>query len=97
MTPHRKWFTTYRTLTPPTPVTLGDDSTVQATGIGTVTLHAKVAGKIHEFILSNVLFIPDFRITLISVKRLASAGLSTFFPGTTSHCIVYQGKQQVMT
>ena len=97
MTPHRKWFTTYRTLTPPTPVTLGDDSTVQATGIGTVTLHAKVAGKIHEFILSNVLFIPDFRITLISVKRLASAGLSTFFPGNTSHCIVYQGKQQVMT
>ncbi|KAG6327233.1 hypothetical protein ID866_11856 [Astraeus odoratus] len=51
----------------------------------------------HELILSNVLFIPDFQITLISVNHLAKAGLSTYFPRNSNTCSVYQGKRQILT
>ena len=54
-------------------------------------------GATNKFILSNVLFVPDFRITLISVNKLAKAGLSTFFPENTTTCTIYQGKTLVMT
>ena len=35
---NQTWFTMYRPLSPPSPVTLGDNSSVEATGIGTITL-----------------------------------------------------------
>ena len=94
---NRTWFTMYCPLSPPSPVTLGDNSSVEATGIGTVTPRTRVGGATNEFILSNVLFVPDFQITLISVNKLAKAGLSTFFPGNTTTCTIYQGKTPVMT
>ena len=91
------WFTTYHSLSPQSPVTLGDNSSMEATGIGTVTLCTWVGGATNEFILSNVLFVPDFQITLISVNKLAKAGLSTFFPRNTSTCSIHQGKTLVVT
>ena len=45
--------------------------------------------------VSNVLIVPDFWITLISI--LVKAGLSTFSPRNTSTCAIYQGKTLVMT
>jgi len=68
MVPHRSWFRTYQPLHPPCLVTLGDNSEAHAIGIGTVPLLSHVSGQIFEIILSNVLLIPEFRISLISVN-----------------------------
>ena len=95
---NQTWFTTYCPLSPPSLVTLGDNSSVEATGIGTITLYTRVGGATNEFILSNVLFVLDFHITFISVNKLAKAGLSTFFPrNRATTCTIYQGKTLVMT
>ena len=59
-----------------------------AIGIGTVPLISEASGTTYEIILSNVLLIPKFRISLISVNWLASAGLSTAFPAASDMCYV---------
>ncbi|KAI6146678.1 hypothetical protein BKA82DRAFT_166976 [Pisolithus tinctorius] len=92
MAHHQKWFTSFRELNPGRPVTLGDSSTIEATGIGTVTLQTKVSGTTNDFILSDVLYVPDFKVTLISVNKLAKSGLSTYFPGDSNTCSVDQGR-----
>ena len=61
--PHRSWFRTYRPLHPPRPVTLGDNSNAMAIGIGTVPLISQTSGTNYEIVLSNVLLIPEFRIS----------------------------------
>ena len=91
------WFTIYCPLSPPSLVTLGNNSSMEATGIRTVTLHTQVGWATNKFILSNILFVPDFQITLISVNKLAKAGLSTFSLRNTSTCAIYQRKTPVMT
>ena len=94
---NQTWFTTYHLLSSPSLVTLGNNSSVEATGIRTVTLCTQVEGETNKFILSNILFVSDFWITLISVNKLAKAGLSTFSPRNTSTCAIYQGETLVMT
>ena len=44
----------------------------------------------YEIILSNVLLILEFQISLISVNHLASAGLSTTFPAGSEKCYIWK-------
>ncbi|KIJ10956.1 hypothetical protein PAXINDRAFT_41637, partial [Paxillus involutus ATCC 200175] len=94
--PHWLWFRTYRPLHPPRPVTLGDNSNTMAIGIGTVPLISQTSGTNYEIILSNVLLIPEFRISLISVNRLASTGLSTAFPANSDVCYVRKDRNTIL-
>jgi len=96
MVPHRSWFRTYQPLHPPRPVTLGDNSKAHAIGIGTMPLLSHVSGQTFEIILSNVLLSPEFRISLISVNRLASASLSTSFPANSNACYVRKDKNTIL-
>ncbi|KIK73290.1 hypothetical protein PAXRUDRAFT_178819 [Paxillus rubicundulus Ve08.2h10] len=84
MVPHRSWFQTYSPLVPPHPVAFGDNSTTSAIGIGTVALFTTIS----ERSVANILLIPEFQISLISVNRLSTAGLSTVFPASSSTCYV---------
>ena len=79
--PHRSWFVpdSYKPLTPPRPVHFGDDSTVEAVGIGNVLLRSHVGNKDYDILLRDVLFIPTFAVTLISVHKLAKHHLTTSF------------------
>jgi hypothetical protein len=94
--PHRSWFRTYRPLQPPRLVTLGDNSNTMAIGIGTVPIISKASGTTYEIVLSNVLLIPEFRISLSSVNRLASAGLSTAFPADSDMCYVWKDRNTIL-
>ena len=96
MVPHCSWFRTYQPLDPPHPVTLGDNSDAMAIGIGTVPLISHVSGTTYEIILSNVLLIPEFQISLISVNCLASAGLSTTFLAGSKKCYTVSNKTDAM-
>ena len=61
---------------------------MHATGIGTVPLISQISGTTYEVILSNVLLIPDFWLSLISIKCLASTHLFTTFPANSDTCYV---------
>lgn len=81
MVPYIEWFEpkSLKALNPPRPIGFGDDSEVFAVAIGTIHLNTK-SGTIH---LTNVLLVPEFVISLISVSKLAKYGLrSTFDYGT---------------
>ena len=96
MVPHCSWFRTYQPLDPPCPVTLGDNLDAMAIGIGTVPLISHVSGTTYEIILSNVLLIPEFLISLISVNCLASAGLSTTFPAGSEKCYIWKDQNTTL-
>ncbi|KIK71793.1 hypothetical protein PAXRUDRAFT_22824 [Paxillus rubicundulus Ve08.2h10] len=66
MVPHRSWFWTYSLLVPPHPVAFGDNSTTSAIGIRTVALFSTITGKKYKIILTNILLILEFWISLIS-------------------------------
>ena len=67
-----------------------------AIGIGTVPLISKAFGTTYEIVLSNVLLIPEFRISLILVNQLASAGLSTAFPAGSDMCYVQKNRNTIL-
>ncbi|KAF8429847.1 hypothetical protein L210DRAFT_3614745 [Boletus edulis BED1] len=67
-----------------------------AIGIGTVPLISQVSGKTYEVILSNVLLIPEFHLSLISVNRLASANLSVSFPGNSDACYIRKDRNTIL-
>jgi hypothetical protein len=94
--PHRSWFRMYRPLQPSRPVTLGDNSNTMAIGIGMIPIISKASGTTYKIVLSNVLLIPEFRISLISVNRLASAGLSTAFLAGSDMCYVRKDRNTIL-
>ncbi|KZP02766.1 hypothetical protein FIBSPDRAFT_669931, partial [Athelia psychrophila] len=75
--PHLSWIdpNTFQPLVPPRRVAFGDNSFVEAIGTGTMTLTTKTS----EIKLSNVLVVPDFKVSLISVSKLAKYGLYSVF------------------
>ena len=50
----------------------------------------------YKIVLSNVLLIPEFWISLISVNWLASAGLSTAFPAGSDMCYVQKDQNTIL-
>ncbi len=61
----------FKTLLKPIPISLGDDSEIFATGKGTLHLLFNVNGKQKEGCFEDVLFIPDLKVTLLSVGQSA--------------------------
>ncbi|EGO29970.1 hypothetical protein SERLADRAFT_433909 [Serpula lacrymans var. lacrymans S7.9] len=57
----------------------GDESSVNAIGIGTVILQATVGKKDYNIALSNVLLVPNFTLAFISVHKLSKMELLTLF------------------
>ncbi|EGN91164.1 hypothetical protein SERLA73DRAFT_80988 [Serpula lacrymans var. lacrymans S7.3] len=60
---HPTWSLTapaYHVLHPPRTISFGDESSVNAIGIGTVILQATVGKKDYNIALSNVLLVPNF-------------------------------------
>jgi Pol polyprotein, beta-barrel domain/GAG-pre-integrase domain/Integrase core domain len=81
MVPHREWFTpgSYKPIRPPRTVRFGDDSSVKAIGVGSMHITSKVHGKMYDIFLSDVLLVPSFSMSLVSVNKLDRAGLSVKF------------------
>ena len=61
----------FKKLSKPIPVCLGDDSEVFATGKGTIRLIFNVDGKKKEGKFKDVLYVPDLKVTLLSVGQSA--------------------------
>ncbi|KAF9555169.1 hypothetical protein CPC08DRAFT_615715, partial [Agrocybe pediades] len=92
------WFepTSFRTLNPPREVHFGDESCVHATGIGSITLRDKVNGKDTLTTLENVLYIPTFKLTLVSVRKLDKDGYYSIFKDRKCSVKLRKGRKIVL-
>ncbi|KIM79513.1 hypothetical protein PILCRDRAFT_10342 [Piloderma croceum F 1598] len=92
--PHLSWVdpNTFWPLVPPRRVAFGDDSFVEAIGTGTMTLVTKKT----EVKLARILVVPDFKVALISVLKLAKHGLYSVFDYTSSNVISKDTQKRVL-
>ena len=78
MTPHRMAFHTYEVISPRN-VHLGDDSVVNAIGIGSILVEVLVRGREKMMTIKDVLHVPKLQANLLSVSKLVSSGLKVQF------------------
>lgn len=84
MTFDRSLFETFEAV-PPFDVGMGDDSTVEAHGRGTVTLTLLVKGKPTKCRLLDVAFIPKLQYHLVSVSTIECSGGKVVFENGKCH------------
>src|SRR5258706_14580620 len=69
---------TFKKLSRPIPMSIGDDSKVFATGKGTIHLMFNVDGKRKEVKLKNLFYLPGLKVTPLSVPQSARLPRSKF-------------------
>ena len=95
---HLSWLdpNSYKALDPPRKIRFGDNSCVEAVGIGNLQLKCQVGKHIYVIKQENVLLAPSFAVSLISVHQLAKQGLITTF-GEKESYTKRRGGAKVMT
>ena len=63
--------TSFKTLSKPIAISLGDDSEIFATGRGSIRLMFNIDGDKKEGRFNDVLYVPDLKVTLLSVGQSA--------------------------
>lgn len=77
-------------------VKVGDGSTLEVLGVGTVTIRAKLpSGRRNTCQLQKVLYIPELSHNLFSVRAAGKAGKTISFNG--AHCRITQGERTVIS
>ena len=78
MTPHRAAFNTYEVIAPRN-VHLGDDSVVEAIGVGSIVVEVLVRGQSRRIRIKDALHVPKLQVNLLSVSKLVSSGTKVQF------------------
>ena len=81
MCAHRDWFHHYSPLSSPMDVVLGDDSAIQATVVGRISVRMHAEGKSSPAVLQDVLHVPELHGNLLSVSHFAKRGSEMHFVG----------------
>lgn len=79
ITPHLDIMSDVKPLDPPISITIGNGSTVEATGMGIVVFNTPSGSQVR---LSKVLYAPGFFANLLSVYQTTQAGAMFVFKGT---------------
>jgi len=74
MCAHHDWFHHYSPLVNPMDVILSDNSTIQATGVGCISVRMHAKGKSLPAVLQDVLHMPELHGNLLSVLHFAKCG-----------------------
>jgi transposase InsO family protein len=82
MSCNRDWFYSFSTLARPIRVTLGDNSCINATGVGRIPVRMRANGQWNNAVLQDVLFVPELNGNLLSVAHLTERGADIRFTGT---------------
>jgi len=93
MCAHRDWFHHYSPLVNPMDVVLGDDSAIQATGVGRISVRMHAEGKSSPAVLQDVLHVPELHGNLLSVSHFAKRGSEMRFVG--EGCSILDQHKQV--
>ncbi|TFY61846.1 hypothetical protein EVG20_g6900 [Dentipellis fragilis] len=65
-----EWFSTYHEFDEPLALWLGDNSSINALGVGRIPIFMCAASETHKVILQDALYVPDLHGNLISVSHL---------------------------
>jgi len=79
MCAHCNWFHHYSPLINPMDVILGDDSTIQATGVSRISIHMHAKGKSSPVVLQDVLHVPELHGNLLLVLHFAKCSSKMWF------------------
>ncbi|KAA1475545.1 hypothetical protein DENSPDRAFT_783530, partial [Dentipellis sp. KUC8613] len=77
----------YEEFDKPLAVWLGDNSSIDALGVGRIPVFMRAAGETHKVILQDVLYVPDLHGNLISVSHLTKRGACVQF--SESSCQIF--------
>ena len=94
MTFDRSLFITYENMESGS-VEMGTKARANVAGRGAVELMLNVNGSANPCILKNVLHVPDFGYSLLSVSQMVSKGMEVSFQ--TGNCIVTKGSKVLAT
>ena len=78
MCSNREWFSHFTHLPTPVNIALGDNSSIQGTGVGRITISMKATGTWHRAVLQDVLYVPELHgcyVTVGTFTRLGSRGV----------------------
>jgi hypothetical protein len=78
MTFEREWFTTYESIVP-RKVYMGNDTTLEAIGKGSIKATMQVGGRVLFTTITQVLHVPKMKNNLISISKFISEGLKVEF------------------
>ena len=93
MSCHRNWFHTYREISPPKKVWLGDDRYILAKGIGQLHLEMDLGrGRKGLTIIRSAYYVPNVSSNLLSVSYLLKRGFSVNF--NNNKCRIFCNKDQ---
>ena len=82
MSPFRKQFVSYRPI-PPRPIMAADKHLFFAEGMGDLRIRVPNGESFTPVILCDALYAPSMALTVVSISRIAKAGLSVAFEGST--------------
>jgi hypothetical protein len=86
MTPRKEWFNKFTPIEDKK-VFLGNNEYIFAKGIGDITMEVKKSdGLYSSVVFTNVLWVPDLAISLLSVKKITSLGYKVIF--FKNRCVV---------
>jgi len=74
-----EYFINYERLKEAVTFVLGDGRKVSAEGIGQIRIRSHVDGKEHYF--QNVMFVPEMKVNLFSVRSVAEKGFKQIIAG----------------
>jgi hypothetical protein len=81
----RSYFTSLQSILNQT-VTLGDNTTVSATGRGDIPVRLNLHGTSITATIADVLYVPDLGFNLLSIHKMTQSGLQVTFEDTS--CII---------
>lgn len=87
------WFTELRPC-PPKTVTVANKSTLQCQQEGTIHVRISAGNHWKNAVFTNVLYVPDLGVNLLSVQAMTKAGLHLNF--TQHGCTIRNKRQQVI-
>jgi hypothetical protein len=79
MSSNRSWFTHFTPLAAPIEIILGDNSSIQGTGVGRISVCMQAGEKWHCATLGSVLYVPNLHGNLLSVSHLTHCGAKVRF------------------
>lgn len=96
MCPNRVWFrdSTFKLFEKPLTIRFGDNSFTEALGSGQITYRSVINGEGLEITLNNVLYVPAFKLTLVSVGALDKKGYTASFG--RGQCRILKGSRCIM-
>ena len=97
VTGKRELFTVYEPFTDPEKIILGNGSNMLAFGKGKIDVELDVYGKIQKGVMHDVLFVPDAKHNLLSLKQTTKKGITFSVVDNGTKCSFTRGNSVIAT